>query len=128
MKKFVQLALFFLLSYQAYSQNKVVVMADPLLDSLVLKYQEINKASPGMDGYRIQIFTGSDRNNATALRTKFVSDFPNEQIYLIYQQPYFKLKVGDYRNLIEAQSMYQQLQKHYGQILIVPDKINLPKL
>lgn len=111
-----------------YTQNKVVVWADPLLDSLVNKNIEINKASQSMDGYRIQIFTGSERNNAHALRAKFLVDFPAEQIYLIYQQPYFKLRVGDYRNLIEAQSMYQQLQKHFGQILIVPDKINLPKL
>ena len=81
-----------------------------------------------MDGYRIQLFTGADRNNAIAIRSKFMIDFPAEQIYLIYQQPYFKLRVGDYRNLIEAQSMYTQLQKQFGQILIVPDKINLPKL
>ena len=81
-----------------------------------------------MDGYRIQIFSGAERNNANALRQKFKTEFPEEQAYLIYQQPYFKLRVGDYRTLIEAQQAYIQLQKTYGQILIVPDKINLPKL
>jgi hypothetical protein len=128
MKK-IRFIFLFLLAYNlGYAQNKVVLSSDPLLDSLVNKNIEINKASQHIDGYRIQIFTGSDRINASALRAKFLADFPTEQIYLIYQQPYFKLRVGDYRNLIESQSMYQQLQKQYGQILIVPDKINLPKL
>ncbi|MFY8190018.1 MAG: SPOR domain-containing protein [Bacteroidia bacterium] len=126
-KLIITLSLIFCL-HLVKAQDKVVLVSDSHLDSLVLKNIEINKASQSMDGYRIQIFTGSDRNNANALRTRFLTDFPEEQIYLIYQQPYFKLRVGDYRNLIEAQSMYQQLQKFYGQILIVPDKINLPKL
>jgi hypothetical protein len=128
MKKFFLILLFYFTCQFGYAQNKLTIKADPLIDSLVHKYQEINKAEPQMDGYRIQLFTGADRNNAIAIRSKFMIDFPAEQIYLIYQQPYFKLRVGDYRNLIEAQSMYTQLQKQFGQILIVPDKINLPKL
>ena len=111
-----------------YAQNRVKLISDPKLDSLVAKNIELNKSQQTIDGYRIQLFSGSERNNANALRSKFKTEYPNENVYLIYQQPYFKLRVGDYRNLIEAQEMYLQLQKSYGQLLIVPDKINLPKL
>ena len=110
------------------AQNKVKINSFPELDTLVNRNIEENKAHQTMDGYRIQIFSGAERNNANALRQKFKTEFPEEQAYLIYQQPYFKLRVGDYRTLIEAQQAYIQLQKTYGQILIVPDKINLPKL
>jgi hypothetical protein len=110
------------------AQNRVKLISDPKLDSLVSKNIEINKSQQTIDGYRIQLFSGSERNNANALRTRFKTDYPDENVYLIYQQPYFKLRVGDYRNLIEAQEMYLQLQKTFDQLLIVPDKINLPKL
>jgi hypothetical protein len=110
------------------AQSKVKIISDPLLDSLVLQNIEVNKGQPTMDGYRIQLFSGSERNNANALRNKFKQEYPDETIYLIYQQPYFKLRVGDYRSHIEAQQMYLKYQKTYGQILIIPDKINLPKL
>ncbi|MBP7510962.1 MAG: SPOR domain-containing protein [Bacteroidia bacterium] len=110
------------------AQTRVKLISDPKLDSLVSKNIEINKSQQTIDGYRIQLFSGSERNNANALRTRFKTDYPDENVYLIYQQPYFKLRVGDYRNLIEAQEMYLQLQKTYDQLLIVPDKINLPKL
>lgn len=110
------------------AQSKVNIIGDPLLDTLVAQNIEINKGQPTMDGYRIQLFSSSERNNANAMRNKFKQEYPNESIYLIYQQPYFKLRVGDYRNHIEAQQMYLKYQKTYGQILIIPDKINLPKL
>ncbi len=124
------LVLFFLLSLSFYSkaQNAVKIIADPYLDSLVNRNIEENRSQQTIPGYRIQLFSGSERNNAIALRQKFKTDLPNESAYLIYQQPYFKLRVGDYHTLIEAQQMILQLQKNYKQLLIVPDKINLPKL
>lgn len=116
------------ISIKMNAQNAVKIISDPFLDSLVNRNIEENRSQQTLPGYRIQLFSGSERNNAIALRQKFKTDFPNETAYLIYQQPYFKLRVGDYRSLIEAQQMFLQLQKNYKQLLIVPDKINLPKL
>lgn len=116
------------ISIKMNAQNAVKIISDPYLDSLVNRNIEENRSQQTLPGYRIQLFSGSERNNAIALRQKFKTDFPNESAYLIYQQPYFKLRVGDYRSLIEAQQMFLQLQKNYKQLLIVPDKINLPKL
>lgn len=112
----------------ASAQSAVTIISNPWLDSLVLQHAEANKAQPTLEGFRIQLFSGIERNNANALRQKFRLEYPDEPVYLIYQQPYFKLRVGDYRNQIEAQQMYLKLQKTYGQILVVPDRINLPKL
>ncbi|OYU94492.1 MAG: hypothetical protein CFE21_15920 [Bacteroidetes bacterium B1(2017)] len=129
MKRILLIGTFFLvLAFNSKAQNAVKIYGDPNLDSLVERNREENKSHQTIDGYRIQLFSGSERNNANALRQKFKTEYPNEQAYLVYQQPYFKLRVGDYHNLVEAQQMYLQLQKTYGQILIVPDKINLPKL
>jgi hypothetical protein len=129
MKKLFGLVLILLFySNLVQAQGKVKIISDPSLDSLIEKNIEENRSHQTMDGYRIQLFSGSERNNANALKAKFKQDFPDEPSYLIYQQPYFKLRVGDYRNFIEAQQMYLQLQKVYDQLLIVPDKINLPKL
>lgn len=128
MKNILCFGLFLFVSLFVQAQNSIEVKSDPKLDSLVKKNIELNKGNQSFDGYRIQIFAGSDRNNAQAMRSKFLTEYPEEQVYLIYQQPYFKLRVGDYRNLIEAQGMYKQLQKQFEQLLIVPDKINFPKL
>jgi len=73
MKKVILLLLLVNGYLTVFAQNKLVVKVDPLIDSLVKKYQEINTVTPHLDGYRIQIFTGADRNNAVAIRNKFLT-------------------------------------------------------
>lgn len=109
-------------------KSQVKIISDPSLDSLVKGNIEVNKISNSMDGYRIQIFSGTERKNANALKAKFKVDFPDQPSYIIYQQPYFKIRVGDFRTTVEAQKLYYELLKSYGEILIIPEKINYPKL
>lgn len=123
------LLIFFSFCLPAFAQKtQVKIVGNQELDSLIQNNIDINKNISSIDGYRIQIFSGSDRKLANAVKTKFKTDFPEAPVYLIYQQPYYKLRAGDFRNKIEAQVMYLQLQKTYGQVLIIPDKINFPKL
>lgn len=117
--------LFISLSQVIFAQkSSVIIQRDANLDSLIIKNVEHNKTQNSMDGFRIQLFSGVERNNANALKTKFLKQFPNYPIYLIYQQPYFKLRAGDFRNKLEAQWLFNKLQQEYGEVLIVPDKIN----
>ena len=117
-----------LFSMLALGQTKPKIETPPYLDSLVQKNIEKHKAEQTRDGYRVQLFSGNERNNANALRSKFKTEYPEVPIYLIYQQPYYKLRVGDFRNRIEAQQFYLKIEKEYEQLLIVPDKVNLPPL
>lgn len=109
-------------------QNNVYLTPDVQLDSLIQKHKDVNQQVSIYDGFRIQIFSGNNRNNAEELKTDFFKRFPNIGSYLIYQQPYFKLRVGDFRNRFEAQELYYQLLDAYGQAIIVPDKINTPSI
>lgn len=110
------------------SAQYVEVVGDAALDSLVAKHAEANRVANGIQGYRIQIFFGSDRKEANEVRTKFLQLFPETEAYLVYQAPYFKVRVGDYRNQLEAQSVYRSVLNQFEKVFIVPDKINLPKL
>jgi hypothetical protein len=128
MRHLLFFGLMLLLSQIALAQNEKNISTPITLDSLVYKNIQKHKAEQTLDGFRVQLFSSADRNSVNALRTKFKTEFPEVPAYLIYQQPYFKLRVGDFRNQIEAQLFYLELQKNYGQLLIVPDKINLPTL
>ncbi|AMS28052.1 hypothetical protein AEM51_03430 [Bacteroidetes bacterium UKL13-3] len=112
-----------------YAQNTFVrVQTDSRLDSLVEKNIETNKSANGIQGYRVQIFFGSERKQAQDAKTKLLQLMPDEEVYLIYQQPYFKVRVGDYRTKMEAEAVYRKLLHEFDKLFIVPDKINLPKL
>ena len=112
-----------------FAQNQLIkIHSDTKLDSLVAKNIEVNKLSNGISGYRVQIFFGSERKAANDAKTKFLQLMPDEEVYFIYQQPYFKVRVGDYRTKLEAEATYRQLLTYFNKVFIIPDKVNLPKL
>ncbi len=128
-KLLVFISIMSLITINSFAQKaKLTVNNDAYLDTAIQKNIDKNKIANVIDGYRIQLFSGSERNNANALKTKFLKLYPETPAYLIYQQPYFKLRVGDYRTKIEAQNIFYKLQDDFGQVIIIPDKINLPKL
>ena len=101
----------------------VVMHADQRL-AIVTKKHITN--APGIysgHGYRVQIYSGSDRNKATSTKIDFMRRNPGVRTYLSYTSPQFRVKVGDYRSRGEAEKMYQQVEGRYKPCMIVPDII-----
>ncbi|MFA9214780.1 MAG: SPOR domain-containing protein [Candidatus Methylacidiphilales bacterium] len=96
------------------------------LDSLIEKNIAINKLNKTIPGFRIQIFSGNERNNANNIKTHFLKLYPNQTAYLAYQQPYFKIRIGDFKTRLEAKLFYNKIKEEFGECIIIADKINLP--
>lgn len=102
----------------------VVVHADPRIDILVKKYRNVRLGViRSGKGYRVQIYSGNDRNKATSTKIDFMRRFPGIRTYMTYVQPQFRVKVGDYRTRAEAAEMYRQVNTLYNPCMIVPDII-----
>jgi hypothetical protein len=129
MRNFAVLLFLLSITHFAYGQKGYLkINKDADLDSLIEKNKNLNKIKNVMDGFRIQLFSGTERNNANQLKAKFLAAYPTVPAYLIYQQPYFKLRVGDFRNKMEAQYLFNSLSSEFNQAILVADKINFPKL
>jgi hypothetical protein len=103
---------------------------DPILDTFVSRIYYANYPKQNIKGYRVQIYSGSNRIDANKVKSDFLETYFGEKIYFDYQQPYYKVRVGDYRTKLEAQKMYQLLLSdiRFKGVLIVPDDINFPEL
>src|SRR5690606_12123532 len=104
--------------------GKVTILADPrierILDTRVVYYQ-LDSTS---QGYRIHILTSSDRTEAMLEMKKFRLKYPEIPIYLKYDSPNFKLRIGDYPGKIEAHYWFVELFDEYPNLFLVPDKVN----
>ncbi|WP_113663664.1 SPOR domain-containing protein [Pedobacter nanyangensis] len=135
--------LFFLLfaCHFSFAQNKgeVIVVKDPLIDSLIAKRIELNKAKPTTTnpsgtaivssmGYRVQIYYGSDRREVFSEQAKFKANYPKLNTYITYKEPNYYLRVGDYRTRLEAQKFLNELRPSYPTLFIFREKINAPIL
>jgi hypothetical protein len=119
----------------AQTRGTVEVDKNPKVDSLIGNYlvtggkaDNGEPASASSNGFRIQIFSGSDRKTAYHVQSKFQNKFPDTHTYLSYRDPNFKVKVGDFRSRLEAEKMVEEMKPAFGGLFIISEKINLPKL
>lgn len=94
--------------------NRIIVHKDPRIDLLVKKQIEINEVTTrnsrrSAQGYRIQVISTNNRIKAMEAKTKIYQRFPELKAYLMYQSPYFKLKVGNFIEREEAESYLQDI-------------------
>src|SRR5687767_9527568 len=96
------------LSAQVDSSSSVTVNKDPRIDMLVNKQIEINEVTTrnsrrSAAGFRILVISSNNRNKVIEAKTKMYREFPELKIYMMYQSPFYRLKVGNFRERSEAE-------------------------
>lgn len=105
------------------------MIQDARVNELVLKHILINETKKGkIKGYRVQIHFGSEKAAALDIKSKFEMQNPLLPVYLDYQQPYFKIRTGDFRTKLEAYKLLQEIAEDFPGAFIVSDNIELPPL
>ena len=119
------------LNASAQDTSAVVVHKDPRLDLLLKKQGDVNAAirranARTAKGYRLLVVNTNKRDEAIAAKTKVYTSFPELKAYLIYQSPYFKLKVGNFRTREEAQQYQRNLGYYFPKgVFVIPDIIEI---
>ncbi|HKL09271.1 MAG TPA: SPOR domain-containing protein [Bacteroidales bacterium] len=111
--------------------GNVVISQDLRINHLISNHIKQNNRKRGVPGYRIRIFNdiGSDaRENSQKVKASFFDKFPEIPIYREYDNPYFKVYVGDFRTKIDAMKEFKRIKHHFPAAFIVPDEINYPSL
>ncbi len=110
----------------AQDSASVTWLMEPKTEQLLQKKLELDKTKPSIQGYRVQLYYGGNRAEALELKSKFAALFPDLETYLIYQQPYFRLRAGNYRTRIEAYKLFRKVEKEFPSVFIVNDEIAFP--
>lgn len=115
----------------AQTRGKVEVVKDPLIDTLIARRASLGKSAAISDdatsGYRVQIFFGSNRQDAYNAQARFLEEYPDTRTYILYIEPNFKVQVGDFRTKLEAQKLQNDLRDKFTSLFIIQGKINPPK-
>ncbi|MFI5160016.1 MAG: SPOR domain-containing protein [Sphingobacteriales bacterium] len=116
-------------SASAQTRGKVEVIKDPRIDTLAARRAELNRTlgTETITGFRVQIFTGTNRKDAYSAQEKFQEEFPDIRTYIIYSDPNFKVRVGDFRTKADAEKLEADLKKWFDGMFIIQDKVNPPK-
>jgi hypothetical protein len=116
---------------RAQDSNNVRIHKDPRLDLLIAKQVELNKKAyiennRTGSGYRVLVINTNDRKKAMDVKSRLMTDYPEHKTYLIYQSPYFKIQIGNFRDRKEAESLRKQILRIYPTgVIVVPATVEL---
>ena len=120
MKKVILLTLCALLSAQVLCaqtrKGRVEITGDVQVSELVKKHIEFNERMRTVPGYRVQIAALSgpnSRNQAFELKAKFKEEYPEFEVYIVFTEPNFRVKVGDFTNKLDAFVLMQRIKDRY---------------
>ena len=107
------------------------VKMDPNITWLLQAHREVMERERGIPGFRIQIFMDAGnqaRLNTQRSRAEFEAKHPEVRAYIVYEEPNFKLRVGDFRTRLDARRYLEKIKGEYPAAYIVVSQINFPDL
>lgn len=108
----------------ATRRGNIEITGDVAVKQLVEKHIEINERVKTIPGFRVQIasLSGTNaKNNAFALKERFKEAYTGVEVYISYDEPNFRVKVGDFKTRLEAFAYLQQIKDIYNGTIIRDD-------
>ena len=123
----------FALSLMAQQENtgSLKIIGDERIDTLMSTFIELNEKYPSIEGWRVEIFFEAgnySKKLAMEAKAAFVEKYPDVPCYVMFQQPYYKVRIGDLRTKMEAEKLLKTIEADYPNAFVVTDEINFPEL
>lgn len=105
------------------SDGMIKIYQENNIRNLVDYHVEQQSAINGTEVYRIRIFSESGqeaKTDAYEVRRSFISKYENVNCYTVFENPFFKLYVGDFRTKSDALRFNKVIEKDYPDAFIGP--------
>lgn len=109
-------------------KDSIQVQMDPLtinIEEGLVKYFEAYNENKKVRGYKIQLYSGANRSEAEEVRSDFMKKY-EVRPQLMYDQPNFKIRVGNYRDRNSAIKDLHFYKIEFEGAFLVRDYLNAP--
>lgn len=113
------------------NQGKVYIHQDKAIVNQFIKHNYERSKMKEIEGYSILIFfeTGPEaRKNAEKVRSRFISKYETISCTKLYQPPYWRVYVGEFRTKSEAYKFLNVLKRYFPYAYVRPSKIDNPPI
>jgi len=91
-----------------------------------LNFENERKIVGTTDGYRVQVLSTDDIDEANRIRAEVYEKTTKKEVYVIFEPPFYKVKVGDFTSKSEADNLRFNLnQLGYTESKVVQETVNL---
>lgn len=97
--------------------------------AMAFRTQIGKNSSRKISGYRVRIYFDNQQNSrqmGMGARNRFINLYPEIPAYIVYQAPFFKVTVGDFRTKSEAMELLRSIRGEFPTAFVVKENINYP--
>ena len=98
------------------------------IDLLMSRYYYMNSKNPEIKVFRIQMANSTNRQVVYEAKSKFLQHFREYRADVDFQQPYYKLRTGFYKERYDAYRMLREIKERFPQAYLVHEEVNVSKL
>ena len=113
-------SIFLIISFTVSSQN-----SDQEMMKLLQDKRAYNQAQYEVMGYRIQLYNGMIQTKAENTQGRFIALFPDIVTRLFYNQPEWKVQVGNFRTKLEAKKALLLIREEFEGAFDLKTKIKI---
>ena len=113
----------------------VIVHQDKRIEHVLISRKSYSNSNghTSASGYRVQVFSSNTQRTskieAFKIEKQITDMFPNERVYVNYTSPFWKVRVGDFGTMAEAQAFRSELIEAFPEMrsetYIVREQINI---
>jgi len=110
----------------AFSQHSIQYDKEEGIGQIEQQHKEAWQGLESIEGFRIQIAAASGANSKNTIQRthdEFSAHYPSIPAYITYAEPYFRLRVGNFRTRLEAAAALEQVKASYPGAYIIKDEI-----
>ena len=117
-------------SQEAIDSNSInpTLTIKVIKDNRIDELNNVYKSTYELIGYRVLIYSGNKKQPANQARSTFLRVHPKTKAHLDYEQPNYKVRVGDFRTKLEALKYKKEIIDEVPNCFITKDKIDINEL
>lgn len=122
--------IFEILSADKYGEGSVIINQSAAIENQ-FRNLILNSSQRKINGFRIRVFFDNKQDSrvkSESVKDSFIELFPEIEAYRTYDNPYFKVTVGDFRTRSDAMKFFRRIERLYPSAFIVRESINFPSL
>ena len=113
---------------QLIDENHIPLTKAQSFNALIELHKQINLLDSSIPGFRIQIFFESgnySKSLALEVKQEFETKYLNQKAYVSFNEPYYRVRVGDFHSKIEAIGFLKKIIRKYPNAFEVEDRISI---
>lgn len=127
MKKIPLFLFFILIKNCPVFGQEIQINEPPIVTKMTDRWVELNRAAPAIEGWRVQLFSSTDRKKVEEAKTVFLQNYPTVPCDWVQEKPYYKLRAGAFSTKLETMRLIRDLQADYPGTYATKDRAIHPR-